>query len=184
MQQRDRDDRANAATARQRGVDPVVGLGVQAEQGTAAAHGVAREVVADRKAVRFRDLRRAAGGSADKGVAIEQAHRGRGARRQLTCAVRDSLHDRFEVEAHRRELVLHRDHRAQDRDIQRLTPVRGAGPSKRLEGGIHSTLGIDPGRETLNRNGPGLGGGAIGEGDEAVTAPKNCQKSFRNCCFA
>jgi ABC-2 type transport system ATP-binding protein len=29
-----------------------------------------------------------------------------------------------------------------------------------------------------------LGGGAIGESDEAVTAPKNCQKSFRNCCFA
>ena len=96
------------------------------------------------EAVRSLDLGRTAGSAADQGVAIEQPHRGRGAAGQLARAVSDALHDRLEVEPHGRELVLHGDHGAQDRDVQRRTPVDGACLSERRQDRVHIALGGRP----------------------------------------
>jgi hypothetical protein len=114
MQQGDGDERADVALAGELGVHTLVGLGVEAQQGAAAAHGVAGKVVSDGQAVRFGELRRPAHRPADQGVAVEQAHRRRYSAGQLAGAVGYALHDRLEVEAHGGELVLHGDRRAQD----------------------------------------------------------------------
>jgi hypothetical protein len=132
VEQRNSDDRANAALARKGRVDPLIVLGVEAEQRPSAAHGVAGQVVPERKTVRLGDFRRPADGPTDERVAVEQADRGRGATCQLTCPVSDALHDRLEVESHRGELMLHVDDRAQDRDVERraaiaISPLRLVG---------------------------------------------------------
>ena len=125
VQQRDRDDRSDPATARERRIDSAVGLGVEAEQGPAAAHRVSREVVADGQSVRFGHLGRAAGGAEHERVAVEQPHdRGRAAD-QLARAIRDALHHGLEIEADRREFVLHGDDRAQDGDVDRRLATGG-----------------------------------------------------------
>lgn len=78
---------------------------------------MAGEVVAERETVRRGDRGGATDSAAHQGVAVEQSHRGGSAARQLPGAVSDALHDRLEVEAHRGQLVLHRDDRAQNRDV-------------------------------------------------------------------
>jgi hypothetical protein len=102
---------------------PGGGLGVEAKQGAAAAHRVTGQVVPDGEAVRVLDLGCATRGPTHEGITIEQAHGSRGSPGELARAVRDSLHDRLEVEAYVGELMLHGNGRAEDGDVHRPTPA-------------------------------------------------------------